>query len=91
MGVRLSVVYTDGTTEAIPLKPAGLVAAERQFGGRATDGHPIEATLYAAWFVKGRPSGSFDAWVDTIEDVEEKSGAPARPLAEEASPEESPT
>lgn len=88
MANRLEVVYTDGTTEDIPLRPIGLVAAERQFGGLS--GHTVEATIYAAWFVKGRPGGSFDAWVQTLEDVTERADE-ARPLAQEPSPEESPT
>lgn len=88
MATRLAVVYTDGTTEEIPLRPIGFVAAERQYGGKP--GHLFEVTLYAGWFVKGKPGPSFDEWVATLEDVEEKS-EDTRPLDEEPSPDESPT
>jgi hypothetical protein len=51
------------------LKPVGLMAAERKFGGAAFQDHPIEAGLYAGWVSAGKPSGDFDAWADTIAEL----------------------
>ena len=91
MGVQLFVVYEGGEEETIPIRPLGLVAAERQFGGGVSNGHAIEATLYAAWYQKGKPSGSFEQWLATIEDLVENRGEATRPLEGGPSPEPSPT
>lgn len=88
MANHLIVTYVGGEVETIVLRPIGMVAAERQFGGRVSNDHAIEGTLYAGWFIKGKPTGSFDEWLDTIEDVDEKV-EPVRPLEQEPSPEES--
>ena len=66
------------------------MAAERQFGSGVTNGHSIESTLWAAWYLKGKPLGSFDDWLGTVEEVVEKEVA-IRPLEPEPSPEPSPT
>ena len=90
MGIRLSLVYAGGKKETIPIKPVGLVAAERKYGAGATNGHMIESTLYAAWHVKGKPAESFDAWLETIDEVVESEEEPV-PLEQEPSPKLSPT
>ncbi len=90
MGTRLSVVYTDGNTEDIIIRPVGLVAAERQFGGGLTDEHQMEGTLWAGWFLKGKPTGSFDDWLGSLDDYSVVQETP-RPLVPEPSPKESPT
>lgn len=90
MANHLIVTYTGGEVETIVLRPIGMVAAERQFGGQVSKDHAIEGTLYAGWFIKGKP-GDFDDWLATIEDVDETEGEPTRPLAPEPSPEESQT
>lgn len=83
MALTLSVTYDDGSTEAIVIRPAGIMAAERKFGG---DMPEVEGTMYAAWFLKGMPGGDFDAWVGGLADATTKNEA-ALPLAQEPSPE----
>ena len=90
MATRLTVTYTGGETETIAIRPVGLVAAERKFGSGVNDGHSMEAMLWAGWVMKGKPSNSFDTWLETIDELELDRGEPVRPLAEEPSPEESP-
>ena len=86
MGIRLTLVYAGGEKESIPIKPTGLVAAERKFGAGSTNGHAIESTLYAAWHVKGCPAASFDAWLETIDEVVDSEEVPPLPLGQEPSP-----
>ena len=82
MALILSVTYEDGNSEDIRIKPAGIVAAERHYGG---DMPGIEGTIYAAWFTKGMP-GDFDAWLGSLEDASDhKETSP--PLAQGPSPE----
>lgn len=90
MALRMTVTYTGGETETITIRPIGLVAAERQFGAGVSNGHSIEATMWAAWYLKGKPGGSFDTWLESIDEMAQED-EPARPLAEEPSPEPSPT
>lgn len=90
MATRLTVTYAGGETETIAIRPIALVAAERQFGGGVSNGHSMEAMLWAGWFVKGKPNGSFDAWLDTVDDMDVSAEA-SRPLEEAPSPEASPS
>lgn len=79
----LHVAYEDGNTEDIPLKPVGIIAAERKYGG---DFPVIEGTIYAAWVVKGKP-GDFDEWVASLLHATDQGEAPAGPLDQGQSPE----
>lgn len=90
MGLVVSLTYKDGQTEAVRLGAMGLVAAERKYGSGMKGENSIEGTLYATWFVKGMPDGSFDEWLATIDDMEEED-APVRPLDPAASPKGSQT
>lgn len=90
MATRVTVTYTGGETETIVIRPLGMVAAERQFGAGVVNGHSMEAMLWAGWYLKGKPDGSLDAWLETIEDMDVE-GAPAVPLEGEPSAEQSPT
>lgn len=81
MALILSVVYDDGTSEDIRIRPAGIVAAERKFGG---DLPGIEGTIYAAWFTKGMP-GDFDSWLNSLAEASDRQEAQA-PLVETPSP-----
>lgn len=85
MALILSVTYEDGNSEDIRIKPAGIVAAERHYGG---DMPGIEGTIYAAWFTKGMPGGDdgFEAWLNGLADASDhKETSP--PLAQGPSPE----
>ncbi len=82
MALVLSVTYEDGSTEDIRIKPVGIVAAERKFGG---DLPPIEGACYAAWVTKGRP-GDFDEWLATLDEASDHAEA-SPPLAQAPSPE----
>ncbi len=79
----LTVTYEDGTTEDIPLKPVGLVAAERRYGGTLP---AIEGTIYAAWVVKGKP-GDFDDWLGSLVHASDQAVDPVVPLDRGHSPE----
>lgn len=71
----------------INVKMSALVAAERHYGNKAFEEHPIEAGMYGAWFALGMPGGKdgFEAWQDTVENFEPASDptgaatAPAEP------------
>lgn len=64
----------------ISLRPVGLMAAERRWGGDAFTAHPIEATLFAAWVSAGKQGGDdgFDVWAASIEELVTE-GADANP------------
>lgn len=91
MSIRLTLTYVGGETETIAIRPLGMVAAERQFGAGVNNGHMIEATLYSAWFQKGKPTGLFEDWLATIDDIGEREVTPVVPLEEELSPDPLPT
>lgn len=83
MAIKVTLGYQGGEQETIVIRPLGLVAAERHFKGE-TRGRSIESTLYAAWFLKGRP-GDFDDWLGTLEEVLENQEETV-PLDQEPSP-----
>lgn len=89
MASSISVVYANGTTEVLPIRPVALIAAERFYKGKIAD-HELEATLYAAWWFSHKDDGPFDAWVASLDDFNRVSEVAPRPLDGEASPEESP-
>lgn len=78
----VTLTFTDGRTESVRLSPRVLVEAERRFGDMAK--HPIEGTLYGAWFRLGRP-GNFDEWMDSVELMEQEQPEEAVPTLPEAS------
>ena len=60
-----------GEEQNIAVKPVGLMAVERKWGGNAFGEHPIEAAMYAAWVTVGKPGGAdgFDAWADSVDEL----------------------
>lgn len=77
----VTITFEDGRVEKARLNPRCIMESERKFGNFP----PVEGTLYAAWFRLGRPGGNFDAWVDTIADLEESKPEPPVPTQPEAS------
>lgn len=75
----VKVTFTDGHVEEVRLNPRVLVEIERKYGAVP----PIEGTLYGAWYRLGR-HGSFDEWLDTVEEIAEQDDEP-RPTEPEAS------
>lgn len=69
MARQVTINYEDGSEDTVALKPKHLIAAERLIKG-AVDQHGIEATFMAAWKAT-RSSLKFDAWLDTVENLEE--------------------
>ena len=61
----------DGEETNIALKPVGLMAVERKWGGDAFAEHPVEATMFAAWVTVGKPGGAdgFDDWAAPVEEM----------------------
>lgn len=70
----LDVVYTDGTEATLALRPVGLIAAERRYGGGGKEMPRLEATLYAAWFCLPSPKAAFEEWLETLDDINERNG-----------------
>jgi hypothetical protein len=60
-----------GEEQNIALKPVGLMAVERRWGGSAFEEHPVEAAMYAAWVTVGKPGGvdGFEAWADSVDEL----------------------
>lgn len=90
VGSRITVRF-DGTDEptVLQLRPVGMMAAERKYGGDAFKEHPIESTLLGAWVSAGKPTGDFDTWAATIVDLVTEDAAVDPTLA--TPPEPSPT
>lgn len=69
--IRVTVTYVDGTSEVVPIRPVGLIAAERRWGGEMPQ---IEGSMYAAWYTlkAQRPEiGDFDDWLATLDSIAE--------------------
>ena len=67
---RLQVWYSDGTCSPVinPNKPAVMLVFEQEFG---KDAPTTYSELYwVAWHALGRPGGTLDAWIDTVEDLD---------------------
>lgn len=79
-GTTIQVRFT-GQDEptTLALRPVGLMAVERKWGGKAFEEQPIEAMLYGCWVSIGKPlgDGAFEAWVDSIDEI--VADAPAVP------------
>lgn len=68
--VTITATLEDGTTEVLPIRPVGLIAAERKFGG---DIPQMEGALYAAWYGlrAGNPDmPDFEEWLASLADVD---------------------
>lgn len=77
--VGVMTLVIDGQEQNIALKPVGLMAVERKWGGDAFTEHPVEAAMYAAWVTVGKPGGEagFDAWAASVDElVPPESGDP---------------
>lgn len=84
-GMPSVTLVIDGTERVIKIKPIGMMAAERRWGGGAFDDQPIEAMLYATWMTLGKPcmavgvkvEDAFEEWVESVEDFILPEDAPA--------------
>lgn len=75
---RITVTFVDDDTpKTLTVRPVGLMAVERRWGGKAFEEHPIEAMLFGAWTSMGNPGGDFDVWAGSIADIVDD--APADP------------
>lgn len=72
---KVTLTFEDGNVEEVTLNPRVLVEVERKFGTVP----PIEGTYWGAWFRLGRPGGNFDAWLDTVSDMEQTAEGSADP------------
>jgi hypothetical protein len=84
--VTISVTYADGTVEVIPVRPIGLVATERKFGGEPPN---VEGTLYAAWYGlrAGNPDlPEFDDWLGTLDGIDAEGAEGVDPTEPESNP-----
>lgn len=69
MARTLTVTYDNGTVEKFKLGPKALLAAEDVLGEEART-RPMRSTFIAAWKAS-KSDLEFDAWLDTVDDVEE--------------------
>ncbi len=69
-GIRVRFAHSAEIVE-LALRPVGLMATERKYGGDAFETRPIESTMFAAWVSIGKPGGpdGFDEWADTIDEL----------------------
>lgn len=65
---KVVLTYADGRTEEIDMRPSIVIAAERHFGAVIP---PREGTLWMSWHALGRPQGSFETWLDTVDSADE--------------------
>lgn len=70
----------------LALRPVGLMAVERRWGGKAFEDQPIEAMLLGCWVSAGKPGGDFDAWVETIDEIVADAAVPPVATPSEPSP-----
>jgi hypothetical protein len=77
----VTLTFDDGRVEEVKMNPRVLVEIERHYDGKPPR---IEGTLYGAWHKLGR-QGDFNAWLDTLEDIDEREGEAANPSPPEAS------
>lgn len=68
MATIVKLTYEDGRTEEVKLNPRTMILAERHFKG---DAPAIEGTMWAAWNKLGRPGGDFDAWSESVDDIDQ--------------------
>jgi hypothetical protein len=80
--LQVALLFTDGTETSVRVRPVDVMATQRHFGSGFD---PYEGTLYASWCASGRP-GEFDAWVETLEAVEESFVDPRQATSPEPSP-----
>ena len=81
MAIKVTLFYTDGRSSEVIPGARARIETERRFGGLGPH-NAQEATFYMAWeHLKrsGEPVGEFDAWIDSIADVEEKQVENVRP------------
>lgn len=71
---RMRVWYVDGTYSETfnPNRPALLIAFESEFN-HPTPENAAE-TMWLAWHALGRPGPDVDAWVETVEDLQDFEG-----------------
>lgn len=73
-------------TTVLKIKPVGLMAVERKFGGKAFEEQPIEAMLFGVWVGIGKPLGDLDTWVATIDEIVGDDSPPEPATPSEPSP-----
>lgn len=65
---KVVITYTDNRVEEIDMRPSVIIAAERHFGAVIP---PREGTLWMSWHALGRPQGTFETWLDTVDSADE--------------------
>lgn len=84
MGVTFRVVALDGTTTEHKLRPITQVAAEREFGQsivKTFESQEIGKLYWLAWHAATRGSGSFDAWLENVDEIAFDFGEPPAPTS----------
>jgi hypothetical protein len=80
---RFRVNYEDGTDDECRIRPSAIVEAERKWPGRKDDNSDVypmvEGMHFIIWVSLRRPGKNFDAWLDTVVDVESVDDETAHP------------
>ncbi len=68
--LRLRVWFEDGSCSELinPNKPKLLTVFEAEHGRDTPE--TVAETMWLLWHALGRPGGDFDAWNDTVEELE---------------------
>lgn len=69
--IIVDVLYTNGDEASYPVRPIALVAAEREYATK-TGNTELEMTLWAAWWGIQGEKATFDAWLKSLDAVEQK-------------------
>ena len=70
---RVRIYYTDGREVEVKVKPRAMVATERHIGGEWQN-MAILSVFYMAWAavrLEDKETPDFEAWLDSIDDVEQ--------------------
>lgn len=81
MAYKIKLTYLDGTVDEVIPTPRARIETERHFGGLQPK-NAQESTLYLAWVFltkAGKVAVEFDAWVDSLADVDELQVDDVRP------------
>jgi hypothetical protein len=68
---KFKVEYVDGSEEEVKLLPKAQVEYERETKKSLGEGfgESLEEVYNLAWFAAGKPNGSLDSWLDSVEAV----------------------
>lgn len=70
MRISFKITTTDGETDEVKVRPSALLAFERDGNKMGDESQPVTSLYLLAYYAVGKPGDDFDAWVDTLDDLE---------------------